>query len=78
MSCAPMTTQISLLGSLTKSGSNYLLNLLIQGAKPLVLASKHNEDPISKWAQRVSESHRGTRQQERADSLGCHDQEQAL
>lgn len=28
-------------------------NLLIQGAKSAVLVSKHHDDPISQWAQRL-------------------------
>ena len=35
----------SSLGSITKRGSNYLRNLLIQGAKAAVLTGKHNDDP---------------------------------
>ncbi len=42
------------LGSITKRGSNYLRNLLIQGAKSVVLVGKQN-DPISQWAQRLRE-----------------------
>jgi transposase len=41
------------LGSITKRGSPYLRNLLIQGAKSAVLVSKHHDDPISQWAQRL-------------------------
>ncbi len=43
------------LGSITKRGSNYLRTLLIQGAKAAVLTGKHNDDPISQWAQRLRE-----------------------
>lgn len=43
----------SSLGSITKRGSPYLRNLLIQGAKSAVLVSKHHDDPISQWAQRL-------------------------
>lgn len=39
------------LGRITKRGSTYLRTLLIQGAKSAVLTGKHNDDPISKWAQ---------------------------
>lgn len=45
----------SSLGSITKRGSNYLRSLLIQGAKAVVLTGKHNDDPISKWAQQLRE-----------------------
>jgi len=43
------------LGSISKRGSPYLRNLLIQGAKSAVLVSKHHDDPISQWAQRLRE-----------------------
>lgn len=43
------------LGSITKRGSNYLRTLLIQGAKAAVLVGKHNDDPMSQWAQRLRE-----------------------
>ena len=43
------------LGGITKRGSKYLRNLLIQGAKAAVLVGKHNDDPISQWAQRLRE-----------------------
>ncbi len=43
------------LGGITKRGSKYLRNLLIQGAKSVVLVGKHTEDPISQWAQRLRE-----------------------
>ena len=45
----------SSLGSITKRGSTYLRSLLIQGAKAAVLTGKHNDDPISQWAQRLKE-----------------------
>ncbi|ABM35748.1 IS110 family RNA-guided transposase [Polaromonas naphthalenivorans] len=45
----------SSLSSITKRGSNYLRGLLIQGAKSVVLVGKHNDDPISQWAQRLRE-----------------------
>jgi len=32
-----------------------LRNLLIQGAKSVVLVGKHNDDPISQWVQRLRE-----------------------
>lgn len=43
------------LGGITKRGDNYLRTLLIQGAKAVVLTGKHNDDPISQWAQRLRE-----------------------
>ena len=45
----------SSLGSITKRGCTYLRSLLIQGAKAAVLTGKHNDDPISQWAQRLKE-----------------------
>lgn len=45
----------SSLGSITKRGSNYLRSLLIQGAKAAVLTGKHNDAPISEWAQQLRE-----------------------
>ena len=39
------------LGGITKRGNTYLRTLLVQGAKAAVLTGKHNDDPISKWAQ---------------------------
>lgn len=41
------------LGGITKRGNNYLRTLLIQGAKAVVLTGKHNDDPISEWAQQL-------------------------
>ena len=43
------------LGGITKRGDTYLRTLLIQGAKSVVLTSKHSQDPISQWAQRLRE-----------------------
>ncbi len=43
------------LGSITKRGDSYLRTLLIQGAKAVILTGKHNDDPISQWAQRMRE-----------------------
>ena len=39
------------LGGITKRGNTYLRTLLVQGAKAAVLTGKHNDDPISEWAQ---------------------------
>ena len=43
------------LGGITKRGNMYLRMLLIQGAKTAIRSCKNKEDPITSWAQALSE-----------------------
>lgn len=43
------------LGGITKRGDMYLRMLLIQGAKTAIRSCKNKEDPITRWAQALSE-----------------------
>ena len=43
------------LGRITKAGDSYLRNLLILGARAVLVASKNKADRLSKWAQSVEQ-----------------------
>ncbi|MDE1999408.1 MAG: IS110 family transposase [Burkholderiales bacterium] len=43
------------LGRITKAGDSYLRNLLILGARAVLVASKHKTDRLSRWAQSVEQ-----------------------
>lgn len=40
----------SRLGHITKAGDSYLRSLLVLGARSVLQAAKHRNDPISRWA----------------------------
>lgn len=43
------------LGRITKAGDSYLRNLLILGARAVLVASKNKSDRLSRWAQSVEQ-----------------------
>ena len=69
----------SSLGGITKRGKLLLAQPADTGSQGCCVIGKHNDDPISQWAQRLRErcgwqkSRCGARQQERSNSLGRRD-----
>jgi transposase len=43
------------LGSITKAGDSYLRNLLVLGARSMLIAAKKKDDSVSRWALKVQE-----------------------